>query len=184
MKTICLVCKITFNALPAVLKKGHGKYCSLNCRNTTYAGAGNPKWRGGKFTDQDGYILVKNRSHPFADNRGYIREHRLVMEEKLGRYLKPTEHIDHVNRIKSDNRLVNLRLSTQSQNNMNKAKQSNNKLGYKGVFKTRNNTYQAQIHVNKKNLYLGIYKTPEDAARAYDEAAKKNFGEYACPNFV
>lgn len=57
-----------------------------------------------------GYILVNCPGHPFCNNRGYVREHRLVMEKKIGRYLKPIEKVHHINGIKDDNRIENLEL--------------------------------------------------------------------------
>lgn len=65
-------------------------------------------WEGGK-TKRYGYILVYIKDHPYA-NHGYVREHRLLMEKHLGRYLEPKEVVHHINGIKDDNRLENLLL--------------------------------------------------------------------------
>jgi len=59
----------------------------------------------------EGYIRVRNPFHPKA-NRGRVLEHRLVMEERLGRYLGVDEQIHHKNGIRSDNRIENLELRT------------------------------------------------------------------------
>jgi len=67
-------------------------------------------WRGGYAVDDAGYILVKTPSHPNATSLGYVRQHRLVMEQVLGRYLAPEEVVDHKNRDTSDNDPLNLQL--------------------------------------------------------------------------
>lgn len=74
-----------------------------------YIGKNHPGWKGGRFI-QDGYVFVKKSEHPFTHTNGYVREHRLVMEKKLGRYLKPKEVVHHKNGIKDDNRIENLQL--------------------------------------------------------------------------
>ena|SRR3990167_9417979 len=57
-----------------------------------------------------GYILICNPKHPFSNNKGYVREHRLVMERHIGRYLNSNEVVHHKNGIKDDNRIENLEL--------------------------------------------------------------------------
>ena len=57
-----------------------------------------------------GYIFIHFLFHPYANNQGYVREHRLVMENHLGRYLNPEEVVHHENDIRDDNRLKNLKV--------------------------------------------------------------------------
>lgn len=71
-------------------------------------GPGNPSWKGGKIF-HNGYILVKTCGHPRAKH-AYVREHILVMEKYLGRYLYMTEVVHHINGNKQDNRIENLQL--------------------------------------------------------------------------
>jgi lambda repressor-like predicted transcriptional regulator len=70
----------------------------------------NTFWRGGYTVDEQGYILKKEPGHPRCDDSGYVRVHRLVMENQLGRYLRPEEVVDHRNGDTSDNDPGNLRL--------------------------------------------------------------------------
>lgn len=66
-------------------------------------------WKGGKIR-RKGYIFLHRPEHSGADSLGYVREHRLIMEEHLGRILDPKEVVHHINEIKDDNRLENLML--------------------------------------------------------------------------
>jgi hypothetical protein len=69
------------------------------------SGSNNPAWKGGRMTDKDGYVLIHQPSHPAANRHGYVREHRLVMEKKIGRFLLPNEAVHHDPKVaKSDNR--------------------------------------------------------------------------------
>ena len=81
-------------------------------------GHNNPAWRGGKYKNEDGYILVKKPDHPYSIKRThYIFEHRLVMEKHLGRYLTKNEIVHHKNEIRDDNRIENLMLVTRGEHN-------------------------------------------------------------------
>jgi hypothetical protein len=66
-------------------------------------------WKGGRIKDERGYISLNTPNHPHS-RKGYVYEHRLVMEKILGRYLTKDEHVHHKNRIKDDNRPENLEL--------------------------------------------------------------------------
>ena len=75
-------------------------------------GLSSPGWRGGriKANGNEDYIMIYKPEHPNCDKRGYILEHRLLMEQKLGRLLTSMEVVDHINGVKNDNRIDNLRL--------------------------------------------------------------------------
>lgn len=104
--------------------------------------------------------------------------HRVIWAIVHGRW--PENDIDHINGNREDNRLANLREATRSQNNMNSGRRADNISGYRGVhFNKQQGKWQARVHVNKKSVHLGFFKTPEAAHAAYCEAAKKYYGEFA-----
>lgn len=84
-------------------------------RSEAFYGEGSPTWKGGTFYHSDGYIYQLAPGHPAAKSaKGYVLQHRLVMEDKLGRFLTPTEMVHHVNEVKDDNRPENLELFNRS----------------------------------------------------------------------
>lgn len=98
-----------------------GHKCYSNSRigekrlNLDTRGDQNPNWKGGRRIDKDGYVLIHCPYHPFADGDGYVREHRLLMEKHLVRFLTPLEVVHHDNWNVSDNRLENLKLMTKEE---------------------------------------------------------------------
>lgn len=72
-------------------------------------GRPSPNWKGGRVKTS-GYVRIHQPCHPFAIKTGYVLEHRLVMEKRIGRYLTPVEEVHHENEIKDDNRDENLTL--------------------------------------------------------------------------
>lgn len=68
-----------------------------------FSGENSPSWKGGKTIGDRGYIFIYQPNHPFVDNKGYVREHRLVIEKQVGRYLTHKEIVHHLGK-KDDNR--------------------------------------------------------------------------------
>lgn len=77
--------------------------------NINQKGKNNRGWKGGKYKNH-GYIYVLCPKHPYCTLRGYVREHHLIMEKKIGRFLKKEEIVHHINEIRDDNRIENLKL--------------------------------------------------------------------------
>lgn len=101
--------------------------------------------------------------------------HRLLMDAGKG------QQIDHANGDGLDNRRANLRFCTSSQNNWNSKPKGNSP--YKGISQRASGKWYAMICRDRKHYWLGMHDTPEEAARAYDEAAKRLHGEFARLNF-
>lgn len=114
---------------------------------------------------------------------------RVVLERILDRRLTKGERVDHINHDKLDNRRENLRLATHQQNKWNVPKQKHRDgrqptSQYKGVSLYKSNgKWTASIKAGERNIRLGYFLTEEEAARAYDAAAREHFGEFAYLNF-
>lgn len=80
-------------------------------------GKNHPNWKNGRIKTTQGYIIIIKKEHPNATKQGYVAEHRLVMEKKIGRYLEKWEIVHHINGIKDDNRIENLELCPDGINN-------------------------------------------------------------------
>lgn len=105
--------------------------------------------------------------------------HKFIMKAEVGQI------VDHINRNSLDNRKQNLRFCTISENARNKSKMIGAMSIYRGVYKDINRAkWKANIRLNGKLHHIGSYLKEEDAAIAYNEMAKKYFGESALLNII
>jgi hypothetical protein len=133
----------------------------------------------------NGYNAVCLRGETGSNIKKTHYVHRLLWQMFVGEIPQGYE-IDHINRNRADCRLENLRLATVAQNQVNNSPKEN-KSGFRGVVKDNRpgrTRYRAFIRANKKKIQIGSYKTKEEAAIAYDEAAKRYHGEFANLNFI
>jgi len=126
---------------------------------------------GDRFGKQckNGYRLGK------VDQK-HLYEHRLIWFIVHGEW--PPQTIDHVNRIRDDNRLSNLRLATYSQNNANRDQDRSD--GRRGVtWHKKCGKWQSSIQIEGKFRHLGLFSSIEEAGAARDAAARAFYGEFA-----
>lgn len=125
-----------------------------------------------------------------VDSKGYnrvcfdkkqYRAHRIAWAIFYGE--EPIKQVDHINGDKTDNRIVNLRLATNTENSRNAKCSRNNSSGKTGVTYHRNaKKWVAQIVVNRKNHYLGLFDKKEDAIKTRIQAEVLYFGAFAKSN--
>ena len=118
--------------------------------------------------DKDGYLCIK------VSNKTY-KAHRLAWYLHYGDW--PKDQLDHINGVRDDNRIENLREVTSQQNNFNRKPNSNSTSNYKGVsWCKRDKVWVSQIVVSGKNTRLGNFRSEIEAATAYDNAARVAHG--------
>jgi len=135
------------------------------------------KWRAQWDPDIQNFYAI--RSTGSNTNRKTILMHRQIAGTP------PGQKTDHRNHNTLDNRKTNLRICSNAENQMNQRKQSGCSSKYKGVhWDKQQKEWRASIQNNRKKYYLGHFDNEVDAARAYNVAAVKKFGEYALLNNV
>lgn len=152
------------------------------------------------FRYEDGELIRKRRcgnNGPVGCRAGYVTangyravrvidrsifEHRVIWALHNGRETEGY-YIDHINRVRDDNRIENLRLVTKSQNGMNQSIQARSKTGFKGVYKREGRPFwQMTIAFSGRTHHLGHYHTAAEAAQAYNIIAARVYGQYAALN--
>lgn len=109
--------------------------------------------------------------------------HRIIWSIYYGENLNCEIQIDHINGSRIDNKIINLRQATVTQQRMNAGTNKNNTSGCKGVFfEKRRRKWVACIGNNKKQIYLGQFDNFEDAVKARKNAEKLHFGRFAREN--
>ena len=139
------------------------------------------QWKWGALKGKGTWYAITWNRNALGPGRDIcIYMHRVVSGAKEG------EFVDHRDRDGLNNQEHNLRKCSLAQNNRNRDRNKNGTSGYKGVTIRKQNKkvkYIAQITVDRKAMYLGIFLTAEQAASAYDDAAKKYYGSFAYLNF-
>jgi len=134
------------------------------------SGKGGTRWAG----KEAGAADTKGRLRVEINSKSYSASH-ICFAMYYDRW--PLNQIDHINRNKLDNRIQNLREATNAENSRNRKRLTT---GYKGVT-LHKGRYIARIGINYEIINLGSFDTPIEASEAYQAAAIKYHGEFACP---
>lgn len=165
-----------------VVVQPHGPYriIPLTKGQNAIVDAENFEW----LSQWNWYANWKESTHSFHAVRlrdgggGLLSMHRAILN------CAPDEEADHWNHDTLDNRRANLRKCTHLQNQHNLWMGATNTSGYKGIsWDKSRNLWKSEIRADGKRLHLGRFATKEEAARAYDTAARELHGEFALLNF-
>lgn len=134
------------------------------------------------FVGKEAGNLTQRGYKTFRFDKKVYKTHRVCWFLYYGNW--PKGEVDHINGLKDDNRISNLRDVSHRENMLNKKSQSGSTSKYKGVYWHKSNKkWRATLWNGSSKLHLGMFDCETSAALAYDEAAKQVFGEFARLNF-
>lgn len=137
------------------------------------------QWFAFKPKNSETNLYYARRNTEFGEPRKCVHMHRAVLGIS-----ELDMDIDHIDNNGLNNQKYNLRYTTQAGNSANIKMRRTNKSGFKGVcWSNKSKRWACSITTQGKQLWLGYYDTPEEAARVFDRAALKYHGEFARPNF-
>lgn len=195
MKKICENCNLEFSA-----SLSRNKFCSVKCFSASKRKNRAPIIEGSVTKiplTPDGFVVIDTEDLSKVENHLWVKRimpngkcyanfssngkrgavHRLVMG-----VTDPKIEVDHIDNDGLNCRKSNLRLCTHLQNHLNKGKRKDSKQKYKCI-EYRYGKYRPYININGKRTVLGLFDSPEEAAKIYDKKAVEIHGEFANTNF-
>ncbi len=134
------------------------------------------------MSTKGGYVQRKVKED---EKRKYIFLHREIAQRIIGGSLTHSIIVEHENGNKLDNRRQNILPLTAAESTQRHNIRRSNKSGYRGVYYNKSEEkWVSSITVNKRKIHLGYYNDPKCAAKAYNEAAIKYYGEDAKLNII
>jgi len=134
----------------------------------------------GKIKDYKWHTSSKNYAETWIEGKRALIQH-VIMDIEQNKH----KQIDHIDRDKLNNRKLNLRFCTQGENKRNGGIYKNNTSGFKGVgWREKRKKWEVRIGANRKVIFLGYFENKTDAVKAYNTAALKHHGAFACLNKI
>lgn len=174
----CKPCSVGDRRIPNEVVSEVGNVLVLNVSSSRWPGSTmliyRKKWEILQ-REKLGRVFLCNKGYPKAKWGGKEEfVHRILMD-----FPQEPEQVDHINGVKTDNRMSNLRVVTARENQMNRGMRKTNTSGVIGVYEKKPGVWEARLIVDRKAVHRSLHKTREEAAEARAKAVLDHCGEYA-----